>query len=372
MKFLKFGWAGMALLAVLLSGCNPSSDDGSNSGNNNNDGGNDDLSTIQDPHWNAGSDAMLAVRVPANDVSNGKIFALVKGNNQRLLSANRSDSTFSSATVSTAASYSDMIAFRVTQTDSGTTETNYVIVACAKYSSSAYFEMFLASNPNDRFNYNGVSGLTNCNHLAPYNNDSSNGSNLSFSFTGTNSSGGTTGVVSFNTDLFGAQVNKGTSSDVFYGISNSVRQATNPTFRTQAITMVSGSTEFPVFASVDTSTNTNHIFRRPSTSDSAMFSSTTNPFTDTTSQFNVTGMTYVSGEGLYFVGTAQGMVGFNDKASPSTSAFVKLSDAPATRCIDALTSDSSKLWCHDATSTGRIIGFDQPTIPVPSGGGSAS
>ncbi|WP_157954219.1 hypothetical protein [Saccharospirillum mangrovi] len=336
-------------MSALLSGCSPS-----NSGTGN--GGNTVLSTITDPKWSAGNDIMIAISAPQND-SDHAIFALAQfASNARLLQAKPGDSTFSTSDFTSFERFEDMVAFRIDDTQGGVTKTDYLIAACAynASSSSATIRLFLASDPETTRT---TTSLWQCNGLSPRF-DSGDDSNVARLYlVGRNNTSPAIGNSKITVDLF-------TTSASSRFVTSSNVAGFNQSRAMKSVTTAYEENGDP-FAILASTTNTNTIIERATgaSARTTLFDSATNPLTGAQSIFSVAAMTRVEGQGVYLVSGDQGMIGLAESALSSGGTPTKISAAAASRCADALDYDGDNLWCHDATSEGRIISFSPPAIP---------
>ena len=180
MKFPHFFWSCVSLTALVLAGCNSSSDGPGSA-------------TLNDPNWSAGQDTMQSISTPFHDNQAG-IFALVRGNSQRFLSAQIGDRSFTSASINSTDSYNDITAFRVTQSSNGNTKSDYVIVACSNEGNA---DIFLASNPG-QVDSNDLGSMSSCVSIAAKPDDYTNGTNMKAYIAGNSR----LGEITFSVNLF--------------------------------------------------------------------------------------------------------------------------------------------------------------------------
>ncbi|MFG1495286.1 hypothetical protein ABMA57_01550 [Saccharospirillum sp. HFRX-1] len=300
---------------------------------------------------------MIAISAPRND-SDHAIFALQQfASNARLLQAKRGDSTFSTTDFTSFDSYQDMEAFRIEQTQSGVTKTDYLIAACANNSSSgAKIQLFLAS---DTETIRTTTSLRQCNGLAAQVNAADNSNVARLYVVGRNGTGPVIGVSLITVDLFTS------NSANRFTVSSNVADF-NESRAMQSVTTAydDSGDPFAIVASRGGSGTNNSIIERATSANgrTKLFDSATNPFTGDQSAFDVAGMAWVEGQGAYLVSSDQGMIGLSESALNSGGTPSRINAAAASRCADGITDDGERLWCHDATSEGRIISFSYPSI----------
>ncbi|WP_108124042.1 hypothetical protein [Saccharospirillum mangrovi] len=352
MKFTHLGWAGWALLSMLLSGCNPSSGDG--------DGGSATTYTINDPNWSAGADTWASIAIPYFDTK-ASIFALVRNdttNVQRLLSGQRGDKTFSSTQLATDAKYNDIAAVRITQSKDGESKTDYAMVGCAQDGS---LELFLASDPNNIYTTKPTSAVS-CASVAvdPVNYSDGDDVQIRFAY---NSGSAVVSKLTFDVDLFySTEASIGTanafSSSSWVGESVGSSDYSMRAIESLFVTEV---TAIPLYAMQSTSSNEISAKRSFSTTWS-YYNSAINPFTAATEPFDMTDMILAPDHGLYMVGEKPGLIGNRHSEVYGLDGRTKKLSGDGDRCIDALAWDGTDLWCHDSTSEGRLIRFSPPNI----------
>ncbi|MFG1495284.1 hypothetical protein ABMA57_01540 [Saccharospirillum sp. HFRX-1] len=347
MKFPQIAWAGTALTALILTGCDSSSD------------GSGGSATINDPNWSAGADTWASIAIPDFD-NRASIFALVRNdttNVQRLLSGQRGDSTFTSTQLTTSAKYNDIAAVRITQSQDGETRTDYAIAACAQDGAVA---LFLASDPN-QIRTTLATDATRCASVAVDPVNYSNGDDrFSYRVAYETTSPKITNLY-INVDLFASTITGRIVSPSYTytysaGSSGESIRAIEGYFYDDYQTA-------PLYAVQSNNNNYIEIRKPPMGNKSLYYNSAVNPFTGATENFNVTDLVLVPDQGLYMVSEDQGLVGNSISSSGGyiVSDTQKLS-GDGDRCIDALAWDGEKLWCHDATSEGRLIRFSPPAI----------
>ncbi|PTY37982.1 hypothetical protein BGP77_16100 [Saccharospirillum sp. MSK14-1] len=344
MKFPQMAWASLALTALILTGCDSSSD-GS---------GGRVSTTINDPNWSAGADNWASIAIPDFD-NKASIFALVRNdssNVQRLLSGQRGDRTFTSTQLTTSDTYNDIAAVRITQSQDGETRTDYAIAACVEDGSVA---LFLASDPN-KVRTPTPTDATRCASIAvdPINYSDGKGVKYRIAYDTTSPH---IANISFNVDLFSTSAYMiGTPS---FSTGESVG-ASDYSIRAIEGYFYDDYTAVPVYA-MQSSTN-NYIEGKRATAGytSAYYNNSPNPFTGATENFDLTDLVLVPDQGLYMVSEVQGLVGNSINSSGVIVYNTQKLRGDGDRCIDALAWDGEKLWCHDATSEGRLISFTPP------------
>ncbi|PTY37984.1 hypothetical protein BGP77_16110 [Saccharospirillum sp. MSK14-1] len=341
MKFTQLAWASLVLASIVLSGCSSSSGGG----------GSATTYTINDPNWNSGYSRFKSITIPYFD-NQATIFALVDdpSNPPRLLSAQRGDRTFQSSNISNEAVYSDITAFRVTQSpEGGSPVTDYVILGCT---ASGKVTAFLASNPSVVRTYS-TANLTECRSITAFPTDNTNGNGLRAYIAGYNGTSAVQGSISLSVYL--------TNSEPFSGVIMMADEILASKVAMRAVTAFqdyNGIT--PIYAV--RSSNNQVIRALPSNQTAGLYSSTINPMSGVDENAFFSDLVIVPDQALFMVGQGQGLAALSQGLGSSFSTTAVRITGEGSQCTDALAWDGSQLWCHDATSEGRVISFELPSI----------
>ncbi|PTY37983.1 hypothetical protein BGP77_16105 [Saccharospirillum sp. MSK14-1] len=293
---------------------------------------------------------MQSISTPFHDNQAG-IFALVRGNSQRFLSAQIGDRSFTSASINSTDSYNDITAFRVTQSSNGNTKSDYVIVACSNEGNA---DIFLASNPG-QVDSNDLGSMSSCVSIAAKPEDYTNGIAMKAYIAGNSR----LGEITFSVNLFD---NSGFDVTAFNSSVSVIPEGSAVEIRAVAGIENLFNDIYPHYAIQG---STNQIKRRTSsTTSSEIYKSTSNPLTGSLGKANLTDLILIPDNGLFMVGEDQGLAAlYHEQFGGVLSSMTKFS-GDGSRCIDALAWDGSQLWCHDGTSEGRLIRFTPPEAPA--------